>query len=465
MAPLATVLCIGFIIYALWLERADSKEFSSALWIPQIWMLILGSRYISLWLQIRRDISNQDALLEGSPTDMVVFFLLMAFGLVVLVRRNTHWGQVIFSNKWIALFFVFALLSVFWSDFPFISFRRWIKSLGNIIMALVILSETRPYEACVLALRRMGIFLLPLSVLFIKYYPALGRSTQRWTWQPMYHGATLNKNSLGELCFLCGMAFVWFALTRRGDSSSAVTRSRKILNYVLLGMTIWLLQMANSATSKVCFAMAVVIFLASRLRSFTNSPGRIVRVGVAGIVLLLIFQAFFGMEALYGLLRRDSTLTTRVPMWDDLMSQATSPLVGVGFEVFWLGPRLDRIWAAWGPLNQAHNGYVEMYLNLGIIGLGLLIGGILSSIFKICKDLKVDYSTSILRLAFVLTVTFYNWTEATFRGINNTWLVLLLGGLALTRQEVKQLSPMFRRVKSPLMNRTTLASAPQGFRR
>ena len=56
----------------------------------------------------------------------------------------------------------------------------------------------------------------------------------------------------------------------------------------------------------------------------------------------------------------------------------TNRLVGTGYESFWLGDRLQKMWQA-DPglqLNEAHNGYVEIFLTLGWIGLvffGVLI--------------------------------------------------------------------------------------------
>jgi hypothetical protein len=52
--------------------------------------------------------------------------------------------------------------------------KRWVKDLWNPIMALVILTERRPYEAVGVVLRRLNLLLLPLSILFIKYYLELG---------------------------------------------------------------------------------------------------------------------------------------------------------------------------------------------------------------------------------------------------------------------------------------------------
>ena len=53
---------------------------------------------------------------------------------------------------------------------------------------------------------------------------------------------------------------------------------------------------------------------------------------------------------------------------------APDPILGAGFESFWLGPRLERLWRAFPVFqpNEAHNGYIEVYLNLGWVGLGLI---------------------------------------------------------------------------------------------
>ena len=67
------------------------------------------------------------------------------------------------------------MLSLLWSDYPFVGFKRWFKSLGDPLMALVIVSERYPAAALTSVLRRCAFLLLPLSVVFIKYFPALGR--------------------------------------------------------------------------------------------------------------------------------------------------------------------------------------------------------------------------------------------------------------------------------------------------
>ena len=45
-------------------------------------------------------------------------------------------------------------------------------------------------------------------------------------------------------------------------------------------------------------------------------------------------------------------------------------MVGTGFESFWLGKRLERMWSIyWWHPREAHDGYIEIFLNLGWLGI------------------------------------------------------------------------------------------------
>jgi O-antigen ligase len=110
----------------------------------------------------------------------------------------------------------------------------------------------------------------------------------------------------------------------------------------------------------------------------------------------------------------------------------TNPFLGTGYESFWLGPRLEFIWqqAGLGGLTEAHNGYLEIFLNLGIIGLILLSGFLLASYRNICRQLTTSASLASFYLALWAVMLFYSVTEAGFRS-GLIWLVFLLGGMAV----------------------------------
>src|SRR5262249_20619080 len=113
------------------------------LWVPLIWMFLAGSRYVSQWLSLRGPSLSAEAYSEGSPVDRIVFFSLVAIGAFILSCRDIDWGKLFAENKWLVLYLLYCLSSIFWADEPFVLFKRWIKDLGNPIMALLILTEQR----------------------------------------------------------------------------------------------------------------------------------------------------------------------------------------------------------------------------------------------------------------------------------------------------------------------------------
>ena len=112
----------------------------------------------------------------------------------------------------------------------------------------------------------------------------------------------------------------------------------------------------------------------------------------------------------------------------------TNPLIGTGYESFWLGPRLLWIWsnAGLGGLTESHDGYIEIYLNLGLIGLFFLIGFIIASYWNICRNLKTSPSLASLNLALWTVMLFYCITEAGFRS-GLMWVIFLLASLAVAQ--------------------------------
>src|SRR5713101_6808038 len=221
---LALLLASLFIMCLFWRDSKQQPKVSSAVWIPCILMLILGSRPISQWLN-PGTFQSTDDLLEGSPTDGMVCLGLIAAGWLVLWRRQLPWRELFRNNVWLFLFFLYCALSVLWSDFPFVAFKRWIKGLGGPMMALILLSDRAPVEAVETLIKRCAYVLIPLSIVLIKYYPNLGKSYSEWTGAAYYTGVTTNKNMLGYLLFVFGLFFVCalFGKGARGRDSGRRT--------------------------------------------------------------------------------------------------------------------------------------------------------------------------------------------------------------------------------------------------
>ena len=197
MPPIiATLICIAGIIGLFWLDRDRKARTSIALWIPIIWLGLACSRPAGEWLGMQPAASVQQVE-EGSPVDRLVYMLLIVAGIVALVNRRRALARLLKANGPILVFFLYCLLSICWSDFPDVAIKRWIKELGDLVMVLVILTDLHPSDALKRTLSRLAFVLIPLSILFIKYYPAIGTGYGPWGGAAGYTGVTSNKNTLG----------------------------------------------------------------------------------------------------------------------------------------------------------------------------------------------------------------------------------------------------------------------------
>src|SRR5688572_31123816 len=100
-------------------DPAKDRDSSRALWLPVIWLFLLGSRLPSQWFGGYSS-AAADVYLEGSPLDRVIFPTLAFMALVVLFSRSFRWAEFVASNAGLVAFLAIGLLSVTWSDFPFV---------------------------------------------------------------------------------------------------------------------------------------------------------------------------------------------------------------------------------------------------------------------------------------------------------------------------------------------------------
>jgi exopolysaccharide production protein ExoQ len=431
------------ILGLFWLDRDQSSRTSGALWIAVVWWLLACSRSVGQWLQMGPPIDQltADRMLEGSPIDLLVYSGLLVLGLLVLVKRGSQVLRLLQGNGAIIIFFLYCAVSILWSDYPEVAFKRWIKALGDLVMVLVVLSDREPSAAFVRLLARTTYLLVPCSVLLIKYYPDIGRSIHQWTYRTLYTGVSFNKNGLGAICLLCGLATVWRLLMAYQDRKGTARTRRLLAHGVILMMVLWLFWLTDSMTSLSCFIIGSAILLVGNLRAVIKNPVA-VHLIIATILSVTISVLFFNVShEVLNTIGRDPTLTDRTEVWALLISVSGSSLLGTGYESFWLGPRLEKIWSvySWKPFS-AHNGYLEVYLNLGCVGVALLAVVIVTGYRRVIAAFRNNPQIGSLMLAYFSVGVVYNCTEAAFfRMMAPVWMFILLaitGAMVLANRSV-----------------------------
>ncbi len=435
--PPTLALFLGVALAAFAILRAARTEggFPASLLWPSLWYMVCSSRPFGTWMLIW-DIKLpliSDLGGEGSPMDQFFYLSLILLGWRVLARRSFSWGRLFRENRWPALLFFLMAASIAWSDYSFISFKRFIKVIGSLTMVLVILTEERPYEAMRTVLRSCLYIHLPLSLVCIKYFRAIGIEYTYIGSEHFWQGIATSKNTMGQVAMLGVLYFSWDLLTQWRH------RGWRHLNSGYLLLSVYLLKGSNHGVSKTSILvalLAVTILLVltlqrarpALLRGFTT----LTLVGGLSIVVLIVTHSIVAFEddSLLGtavkLFGRDITLTDRLYIWQDMYRAASgNPLLGVGYGGFWIGRIANIPWNThtW-VLGQGHSGYVDTYLQLGLAGWCALSGVILSTHRRLVNAMAEDFDFSAWRLTLFIVVLFVNLTETTLlRGDHHLWFI------------------------------------------
>ena len=424
---IGTIVCIAGIAWLFYLDRESDAPPSRALWIPTIWLLICGSRSISEWLAMRPTVSLAQQYSESSPIDAAFYAILILAGVTVLNFRAAQVRGFIRQNLPLLLFVAYCALSVWWSDYPFIAFKRWGKSVGDVVMIMIVLTDAQPKLAIRCLFKRTAFVLLPLSVLFITCFPSLGSGYNAEDVTMMYFGVATFKNMLGLIAMVCGLFSLWAATCALEDRTMPNRRGRLLAHLIVLAIASWLITKADSMTSLACLALAGAVMILIGLRSTLRWQPGVPLVLIAALALPAIAIFLNPLSSLLHSLGRNSTLTGRRLIWQAVLSLHTNPLFGTGFESFWLGSRLQTVWhMSVDGIQEAHNGYIEVYLNLGWCGVVLLGSVIVSGYRRALAELRSNRQIGRFRLVFLTATLVFSMTEAGFRMLSPIWLAFLL---------------------------------------
>jgi O-antigen ligase len=390
---------------------------------------------------------SAELYLDGSPLDRNILTAMLLLGVAVLLWRAATVLKFLKVNAPILIFLLYCAISVTWSDYPLVAFKRWIKYFGDFVMVLIMLTDFNPSAAIKRVFARVGFLLLPLSVLVIKYFPDLGRAYAPWGGKQTFTGVASDKNMLGMTCLVFGLGSAWCLFQEyRGARRPGILTAHG----VIVIMALWLFRTADSMTSLACFmvgASAIVIpsvWPIFRKRAFVNTL-------VVGVLLACISVLFLGVgSSLLEQMGRDSTLTGRTDLWRNLLTLTGNPWIGTGFESFWLGERLEKLWTIyWWQPNESHNGYLELFLNLGWFGIALFGVILVTGYQRITALLRSNPEAATLRLAFLVVGLAYSLTEAGFRMTSAVWVFFLFAasGVPQRRPQIlrtfNQASAMF----------------------
>lgn len=419
-----------FWVLAIRLIRSDIAQrpgISSAIWIPTLWFGILASRPLSMWIGF----GGAADTMEGSPVDRMIYFVLIAAAAYTLVKRQLNWGIIVTDNWPVFLFYAYLFISIFWAESAFVSFKRWFKDFGNVLIALVVLTEVDWQQAIRAVFVRCAYVLVPLSVIFIRWFPDLGRRYTMHSGELEATGVTTQKNSLGVLVVVCGLILIWDWMERSRPETDHRSKWERWVPTIILVIGAYLLYQCDSKTSIACLLLGAGVLAATRLPVLRE------KISTLGIGMLVTGILFYILDAMFGLkevivksMGRDMTFTGRTDVWRELLNLKTDSVLGTGFCSFWSDERFQSKLPEWlAEGRSAHNGYLELYIDGGYVGLFFLAIMLIVIAFRINRQLATSDNYAVVRFAVFLVMLIGNVSESHFGRMSPLGFLFLLAAI------------------------------------
>jgi len=381
-------------------------------------LLLLMGGVLPLWRQIS---GFTFSAIEGDPLNRGIFLSGYLLSMVSFFLYPKSTFSLARGITFVWLLILLAAISILWSDFPALSFRRVIGILLTTFYALVLYLRFPSYQSF-LHLLGAAFFIAILSSLFmVVLKPDWG--IMSFPWRGAWQGVFPQKNILGRVSVIALLVFPMLISDSRSLGKRVFWSSAFILSFItLIG--------SRSVTSLV---------LAGTL-AFTAMFIRVARLWRKELVVFLLITLIiaFGLgllvsqndEFILDALGRDITLTGRVTLWQVLYPMGLKHPFGYGFGAFMVGMEEGpsaKVTSAigWYP-HHAHNGFLSLWLDLGWLGLVLgviLVAVILfQNLFPAIKGSKKE----LFLVLFMVFIVVYSLVESVFLQVNNFYWVLLV---------------------------------------
>lgn len=304
----------------------------------------------------------------------------------------------------LALVFISAL----WSPYPEQNIFDGFQLIGAFAVCLV---AAQHYKNNIPLLFKHATLALGVN-LFINLLTVFALPNMTMDPNGRWAGVTGSANYLGALSFCC----IWASLAWLAQGGV----NRKWLPLFILAVAVIDIIGSNSVTSILSSLVVLVFFI--HMYCSRPSKWRLVKsitfyfLAVASFLIII----FTGVDYWFNLMGRETSATGRNIIWlgaIDLIQ--AKPLLGHGFS-----SNTESL----GVLHWAttfHNGYLDIGVKLGLIGLILFIYTVVQ-FFRALSVRQQYLSTGKAIGIFVVAYLFYNLAEATILAARNpTWLIFM----------------------------------------
>jgi exopolysaccharide production protein ExoQ len=351
---------------------------------------------------------------EGNP-EWRLILTISYFGVAMVLIPWYRETLFVLRRNWsLVVLVLFALLSSLWADMPDLVFRKAIGVFGTTLLGIA-LAVRFSFQDQLRILSWLFRIIAALSLVCILLLPSYGISKEG-EWQGIFE----YKNALGSMMAL-SILVEWLR-----PAGGRISKTLKILALLLSAV---LLRFSDSITPALAIIAALLLieiykFAALRHRIPLYAFSLAIAIVVAAGVMVLTANS----DSVAGAVGRSSNLTGRTEIWSAVVSVIPKrPILGYGYSGFWLGASpesiaISQVMRGW--VMYSHNGYLEMQLNLGVVG-SLLTFAFLGIALKRALSFSKQRQDGIgiWPLAFLFYFILHNLGECTILIQDIEWAV------------------------------------------
>lgn len=412
-------------------------------WLLMVPLVVLAVHTQFSFVQGARnsDEGQNIALLMAVPDTQVtilfrIFFYAAYVVMVWLIFANlSRVLGAIAQCKPALLVCAIVLASVVWSQDPVVSLRGGFYYLIDTLFAFYLLS-TFSLDELMDLIMMAGTTLAILSAVMIVAFPQFGL-VQQTAHHGVWQGIFSEKNDAAK-----NWIFLLTPVCNR-----RILQPRSVL---YAGIILVFLGMTKSVTAVV--ALAVYLAFMMCLPFFRKLSLRRAAFSIAATSLIAAVSISAAMEIapkVAGMLGRDLTLTGRTEIWAILLQSALKhPMLGYGYSAFWTGltgeSGMVYMTIRW-YFTYAHNGFLEVLLQLGIFGVAAVALMLFQAAANAFVCVRSQPSAGIDWLVGLVFLTLlYNIDEGTMlfpHSLVSVLFVMTCGGLAMARAQIRDGMP------------------------
>ncbi len=385
------------------------------------WILFIALFYVVVGLSPYSKAKVLDSS-GGDLSNQLLWGVMALMGLAVAVKNSAETQRLLRRSWPLLLALAWIAMTILWAPYKDLSIRRvgvlFTVAMVGLGLALTCRDPVRYFKTMVL----LSGAVMSINVIGLIILPGLSMAGDAVV------GMHPHKNTAGQVALVSYI--VWFVAA----GTARDLRWRIIFG---VGTVVWFgfLVLTQSKTS---LGIAVLTpFVMAAIYAIARAQGLVrfvfVALLVAGITAVWTGLLGIGITSIAKLMQlvfSDLTFTGRTALWEFLWSQANSrPLSGLGYGSFWdTGLRFSPInfadgWAA--VAGQAHNGYLDLIVQVGYVGLALVlwcVGRVLFLAMRLTSTPNIsseELGAYLVAVALFIAIALLNFMESSyFRGFH-----------------------------------------------